>query len=114
MGEPEKVEISPEMAEALRILREDHVIANTAAARKANEDLLARLDARDKADEERWAKFEERTKGAPPEPSPENDTDPTPGVPPAPPVVPEGEKKPVEMKRRGIWFPSGDDEGEVK
>jgi hypothetical protein len=40
-------EMSEEMKEALRILREDKVIENTAKARKANEELLARLDARD-------------------------------------------------------------------
>lgn len=105
-------EMSEEMREALRILREDGILENTRRAREANEALLARLDERDKADDERWAKFEERTRPAPPEPTPENDPNPAPGVPPAPPVVPAGEKPPGGKKRRGIWFPNGDDEGE--
>lgn len=114
MSEQEKVpELSDEMREALRILREDGILENTRKAREANEALLKRLDERDKADDERWTKFEERTRPAEPDKTPENDKEPTPGVPPAPAVVPVGEKQPGGKRRRGIWFPSGDDgEGE--
>lgn len=111
------VELSDEMREALRILREDGILENTRKAREANEALLKRLDERDVADNERWAKLEERTRPAEPVKTPENDPTPNPGVPPAPAVVPAGEKQPGGKKRRGIWFPSGDDgegEGEKK
>lgn len=98
-------EMSEEMKEALRILREDKDIENWAKARKANEELLARLDARDAVDGERWAKFDEATK-KPAEPvTPENDPEPVKGVPPAPPVAPEPQ---VKAKKRGIWFDQGE------
>lgn len=108
----ETPELSPEMKEAIRILREDGILENTAKAREHNEALLARLDKRDQEDAERWSKWEERTR---PAPTPENDQEPTPGVPP-PPAPVEQPKTAVEKKRRGIWFGSDEDEkeGEVK
>jgi len=103
------MELSEEMIEAIRILREDGIIENTRAAREANEALLARLDERDKKDEERWAKFEAGQK--PVEAlTPENDPKPVEGAPQAPPPVPVG--TPVESggkekaKKRGLWFQS--------
>jgi hypothetical protein len=99
--------LSEEMKAALAILREDKIIANTAAARKANEDLIARLDARDAADTERWAKFEETSKRPPEPPTPENDPAPDPNVPPAPPPAPELQ---VKAKKRGLWFNQGEEE----
>ena len=107
------MELSEEMKEALRILREDKIIANTAAARKANEDLIARMDARDAADTDRWTKLEERSAAPQGLPTPENDPNPTPGVPPAPAPV-EVPNQPIVKKRRGIWFGSDDEEEESK
>lgn len=103
-------ELSPEMKAALAILRDDKIIQNTAAAREANEALLARLDARDQADTERWGKWEasQASKVVEP-PTPENDPQPTPGVPPAPGPVPEPAAK---TKKRGIWFAGEDDKGD--
>lgn len=108
------MELSPEMQEALRILREDEVIANTKAAREANETLLKRLEERDAETKEWRAKLDERTQKAPEPPTPENDPEPTPGVPPAPPVVPPGEKVPPARKGRGVWFRTEVEEEESK
>jgi hypothetical protein len=102
------MELSEEMREALRILREDEVIANTKASREANEALLKRLDERDAETKEWRGKLDERTKAAPV--TPENDPQPTPGVPPAPTVVSEGEKEPKVKKRRGVWFQADEEE----
>jgi hypothetical protein len=98
------VELSDEMKEAIRILREDGIIENTRKAREANEALLKRLEERD-VETKAWRdKIEERTKPAELSPTPENDPTPTPGVPPAPAPVDPGEKQPGAKKRRGIWF----------
>jgi hypothetical protein len=106
------MELSEDMKEALRILREDKIIENTARAREDNAALLKRLEERDAADTERWGKWQasqaERVVEAPK--TPENDPEPVVGVPPAPPPAPETERK---AKKRGIWFPGEDDkEGE--
>jgi hypothetical protein len=104
------MELSDEMKEAIRILKEDGILANTKASREANEALLKRLDERDAETKEWRGRLDERTKAPEVVPTPENDPTPTPGVPPAPTVVPKGEKEPKIKKKRGVWF--GTDDGE--
>lgn len=101
---------------AVAILREDKVIKTGRESQAAIKALEAKyLEDRAK-DEERWTKLEESRKGPV---TPETDPEPVPeGIPPAPPPVPvgvpvEGGGKVKEKKRRGVWFPKDEDEGEA-